>query len=132
MSTASLNKVYLIGNLGADPTVRQTDSGKMVANFSVCTNYRRGDVDKEEWHRVVAWEKLAERAQKYFHRGMSIHVEGFLQTTRYTDSQGIERWHTDVVAENIQMLGRRPEDSAPAQPDADHRQEDSGFSDVPF
>jgi single-strand DNA-binding protein len=109
-----LNKVMLIGNLGADPEVRYTPSGQAVATIRVATNRRRRDpngnmIDETEWHRVVAWERLAELAQNYLHKGRQVYVEGRLQTRQWTDQQGQQRYTTEIIANDITLLGGRGE-----------------------
>jgi single-strand DNA-binding protein len=107
-----LNKVMLIGNLGADAEVRYTPSGQAVATFRVATSRRRRDpngnmLDETEWHRIVAWERLAELAQNYLHKGRQVYVEGRLQTRQWTDQQGQQRYTTEIVAYEITLLGGR-------------------------
>jgi single-strand DNA-binding protein len=111
-----LNKVMLIGNLGADPEVRYTPSGQAVATFRVATSRRRRDpngnmMDETEWHRIVAWERLAELAQNYLHKGRQVYVEGRLQTRQWTDQQGQQRYTTEIIANDITLLGGRGEGS---------------------
>lgn len=105
-----LNKVLLIGNLGADPETRYTADGKAVATFRLATSHYRKDPNGErqevtEWHRVVAWERLAELAQHYLHKGRQVYVEGRLQTRQWTDQQGANRYTTEIVAQEITLLG---------------------------
>lgn len=104
---ASLNRVELIGYIGADPVVRRTSSGHVVANISLCTNYKRGDVDYPEWHRLVFWNDLAERVEKFLRKGMLIYAAGRNQTRKWTDDDGIERWITDIVAGEFQILSAK-------------------------
>ena len=115
--SASLNKVHLIGNLGADPEIRFTPGGVPVANVNLATSYRTaaGD-DLTEWHRVVLFKGTAETAAKYLKKGASVYIEGRLQTRKWTDKDEIERWSTEVVAESMQMLGgRRPDEAHQAE-----------------
>lgn len=105
MSTACIYEVRLIGNLGAAPDFRLTDNGTPVATMQIATSYHRGENEYTEWHRIVLWKNLAERAQKYLRKGSPVYVAGRLQTRNYKD--GIDRWVTEVVAENIQLLGPR-------------------------
>lgn len=114
MSTASVNEVRLIGNLGADPEFKTTPSGG-VATLSLATTYRRGETEKTEWHRVVLWKAAAERAEKYLRKGASVYVQGRLQTRRWTDAQGVDRWITEVVGEHFQMLGSKKGDVSDSQ-----------------
>jgi single-strand DNA-binding protein len=112
----SVNKVILIGNLGADPEVRYLESGQAVANFSLATNrvYLTKENEKKEeteWHRVVLWGKLAEIAEKYLNKGKTIYVEGRLRTRQWTDQNGVEKYTTEIVGETMTMLGGKGEES---------------------
>lgn len=112
---ASLNKVMIIGNLGRDPEVRQAGSAP-VANFSVAVTEKykpRGEEAQErtEWVNVVAWHKLADVAKDYLHKGSSVFVEGKLQTRKWQDKNGNDRYTTEVVASSLQMLDKRSEGS---------------------
>jgi single-strand DNA-binding protein len=107
---ASLNKVMLIGNLGKDPEVRAIPSGVKVANFSIATteSYTGKDgqkVEKTEWHNIVMWRGLAEVAEKYLKKGKQIFVEGRLQTRSWDDQTGQKKYMTEIVADNMVMLG---------------------------
>lgn len=109
---ASLNKVMLIGNLGKDPEVRAIPSGVKVANFSIATseNYTGKDgnkVEKTEWHNIVMWRGLAEVAEKYLKKGSPVFIEGRLQTRSWDDQSGNKRYTTEIVADNMVMLGGR-------------------------
>jgi len=109
-----LNKVMLIGNLGADPEVRNTNSGSVVANLRVATSSRRKDrdgnwSDQTEWHRVVCFGRTAEFAQNYFHKGKMIYVEGNIRTNKWQDRDGNDRYTTEVVAREIQFVGAKNE-----------------------
>ena len=113
-----LNKVQIIGNLGADPEMRYTPSGAGVTNFRVAVSrMRRGpdgnNVDETEWFRVVAWDsagyKLAEICNEYLRKGSKVYVEGRLQSRKYTDKDGIERTSVEIVANEMIMLGGRSE-----------------------
>ena len=113
---SGVNKVILIGNLGGDPTVRYTPQGTAVANFNIATTERftnrSGEKEERtEWHRIVAWGKLAEICQQYLKKGKQVYVEGRLQTRQWEDQQGQKRQTTEVVANNMQMLGRAGETS---------------------
>ena len=109
----SVNKVILIGNLGRDPEVRYTPSGAAVCNVSVATtrswkNKESGDKAEEtEWHRVVFYDRLAEIAGEYLKKGRSIYVEGRLKTRKWTDKDGAEKYTTEIIADNLQLLGGR-------------------------
>ncbi len=108
---SGVNKVILIGNLGGDPTVRYTPTGQAVANFNIATSERftnkSGEKEERtEWHRIVAWGKLAEICQQYPKKGKQVYVEGRLQTRQWEDQQGQKRQTTEIVANVMQMLGR--------------------------
>lgn len=105
-----VNKVILVGNLGADPEVRYTPSGKAVANFRIATSeqWTNKDGEKEErteWHRIVAWGRLGEICGEYLHKGKQVYVEGKMQTRAWEDRDGNKRYTTEVVAQAMQMLG---------------------------
>ncbi len=106
----SLNKVMLIGHLGKDPELRYTGSGVAVANFSVATSEAWTDKDgnkqeETEWHRVVAWSKLAEICGQYLTKGKQVYLEGKLRTRSWEDQEGQKRYTTEIVAKDMQMLG---------------------------
>ncbi|HIV16213.1 MAG TPA: single-stranded DNA-binding protein [Candidatus Avisuccinivibrio pullicola] len=108
-----VNKVILIGNLGDEPLCRTTHSGCSVTNISMVTNEVRRNIDTgetteyAEWHRVVMWGKLADIARQYLHKGSQIYVEGKLRTRSFMDKQGQKRSVTEIVADEMQMLGSR-------------------------
>jgi len=110
---ASVNKVIIVGNLGRDPEVRYTPNGSAVCNVSVATtrswkNKESGDKSEEtEWHRVVFYDKLAEIAGEYLKKGRSVYVEGRLKTRKWTDKDGAEKFTTEIIAQEMQMLGSR-------------------------
>ncbi|MBO6525152.1 MAG: single-stranded DNA-binding protein [Balneolaceae bacterium] len=123
---SSLNKVMLIGRLGQDPEVRYTQSNTAVATLSVATSERYKDgngeyQEKTEWHRVVAWGRLAEICQQYLHKGSLVYIEGPLQTRQWEDNQGQKRYTTEVKALQMTMLDSKGSGSgnqgggAPAQ-----------------
>lgn len=101
---ASVNKQILIGNLGKDPELRQTASGKAVCNFSVATTEKRGGEEETTWHNVVAWEKNAENAAKYLKKGSSVYVEGRTTKRKY-EKDGQQRESVEVVADKVTFLG---------------------------
>ena len=108
---ASLNKVMLIGNLGADPEIRYTPSGAAVANFRMATkdqwtNKEGEKQERTEWHRIVAWRKLGEICGEYLHKGSLVYIEGGLQTRAWEDRDGNKRYTTEIVAWRMQMLDR--------------------------
>jgi single-strand DNA-binding protein len=110
---ASVNKVIIVGNLGRDPEIRYTPNGSAVCNVSVATtrswkNKESGDKSEEtEWHRVVFYDKLAEIAGEYLKKGRSVYVEGRLKTRKWQDKDGVEKYTTEIVASDMQMLGSR-------------------------
>ncbi|WOS36544.1 Single-stranded DNA-binding protein [Oligella urethralis] len=106
----SVNKVILVGRLGADPEARATPTGLQVCNLSIATNHVSYDRDGKknestEWHRVVFFGRQAEVCEQYLRKGSQVYVEGRLRTNKYTDRDGIERYATEVVGERMQMLG---------------------------
>ncbi|HEY5673956.1 MAG TPA: single-stranded DNA-binding protein [Malonomonas sp.] len=110
----SVNKVILVGNLGKDPELRYTPSGAAVATFSLATSERYKDKDgnrqeKTEWHNIVVWRQLAEICGKYLHKGKQVYIEGKIQTRSYDDRDGNKKYITEIVADQMHMLGGRDE-----------------------
>jgi len=110
----SVNKATIIGNLGSDPEIRTTPSGMRVTTLSVATNRRwtnrSGEMqDETQWHRVVAWNKLAEIAEQYLKKGDRVYVEGRIQYRQWEDQNGQKRYSTEIVANDMVMLGGRGE-----------------------
>jgi single-strand DNA-binding protein len=109
---AGVNKVILIGNLGADPEVRHLQNGASVANFRIATSETYKDKttgerrEQTEWHSIVAWRGLAEITEKYLRKGTKVYVEGKLRTRKWQDKDGIERYTTEVHADEMTMLDR--------------------------
>jgi len=108
----SVNKVILVGRLGKDPEVRYTSGGQPVANFTMATDYsfkdRNGERQKRtEWHRIVAWRKLAEIVQQYLKKGSLIFIEGRIETREWQDKEGQKRYTTEIIANDMRMLGGR-------------------------
>jgi single-strand DNA-binding protein len=106
----SVNKVILVGHLGADPETRTTGSGMVVANLRLATNERRKDdtgnwADATEWHRVVCFGKVAENVSRYLKKGRQIYVEGKIRTRKWTDKDGNDKWTTEIFADNVTFLG---------------------------
>lgn len=115
-----LNKVILIGNIGAEPELRYTNGGTAVATFSLATSERWKDAagktqESTEWHRIVAWGKLAEICGQYLRKGSRIYIEGKLQTRKWRDQNGVERFITEVIARDMKMLDTRNTAPAPQQ-----------------
>src|SRR5207247_1034735 len=105
----SLNKAILIGNLGADPEIRDTLEGAVVT-FNLSTSYKPiNGAERTEWHRVVAWGKLATVANDYLKKGSQTYVEGRIMTRQWSDSEGNKRRSTEIVATQIVLLGRQPD-----------------------
>jgi len=110
---ASVNKVILIGNLGKDPETRYAPSGGAICNVTIATSRTRTDKasgekrEDTEWHRVVFFDRLAEIAGEYLKKGRPVYVEGRLQTRKWTDKEGQDRYTTEIVAEAMQLLGSR-------------------------
>ena len=140
-----INKVIIVGNLGADPDSRAMPSGNAVTNISVATSESWNDRDtgekqeKTEWHRVVFFNRLAEIAAQYLKKGSQVYVEGKLQTRKYEDKEGNERWTTEIVANQMQMLGdRMSNDMSNDNASSSQSSSDNDFStdefddDIPF
>jgi single-strand DNA-binding protein len=113
----TVNKVILVGNLGADPEVRQTNSGMQVANLRIATSERAKGQDGEwsdhtEWHRVVCFGKTAENVARFLKKGRQVYVEGKLRTTKF-QKDGVDKWSTEIIAFNVSFLAGGRED-APA------------------
>lgn len=115
---AGINKVILVGNLGKDPEVRYLEGGTAVANFSIATSETFKDRNtgerktNTEWHNVVLWRGLAEIAEKYLKKGMQVYIEGKLRTRQWQDKEGNNRYTTEIVGDNLQMLGRKDENNS--------------------
>lgn len=108
-----INKVILVGNLGRDPEVRYTPSGTAVANFTIATSERWKDKttgemqERTEWHRIVAWGRLGEICGEYLSKGRQVYIEGRIQTREWEDKEGIKRYTTEIVANEMKMLGSK-------------------------
>ncbi|MBM9535559.1 single-stranded DNA-binding protein [Desulfobulbus alkaliphilus] len=107
-----INKVILIGNLGADPEIRYTQDGAQVTSFRVATTDRwkgqDGQIQEQtEWHRIVAWRRLAEICGEYLSKGSRVYIEGRLQTRKWKDQNGVDRYNTEIVAREMKMLSPR-------------------------
>jgi len=112
----AINKVILVGNVGKDPEVRYFDNGSAVANFTLATTERgytatNGTVvpDRTEWHNIVLWRGLAEVAEKYVRKGAKLYIEGKIRTRSYDDASGNKRYITEIYADNMELLDRKPE-----------------------
>jgi single-strand DNA-binding protein len=110
---ASVNKVILIGNLGRDPEVRYAPSGSAICNVTIATSRQWKDKtsgerqEETEWHRVVFYDRLAEVAGEYLKKGRPVYVEGRLKTRKWTDKDGVEKYTTEIIADQMQLLGGR-------------------------
>jgi single-strand DNA-binding protein len=136
---AGVNKVILIGNLGKDPEVRHLENGRAVASFSLATSEtyknRNGErVTNTEWHNLVLWTPLAEIAEKYLKKGNQIYVEGRLTNRSYDDKDGNKRYITEVVVQNLTMLGGKPGtggEFGTGSADSSSESENTGMTAVP-
>jgi len=127
-----VNKVILLGNLGQDPDMRNMQNGVAVATISVATQEKWKDAktgeqkEKTEWHRVVLFNRLAEICRQYLKKGSKVYLEGKLETKKWTDKAGIERYTTQIVCSEMQMLGNsRGTGASPEQPDVGGYEEDA-------
>ena len=115
---SGVNKAILLGNLGKDPELRKLDDGRAVANFSIATSENYKDrktgekVSQTEWHNIVAWRGLAEIAEKYLKKGAKVYIEGKLKTRTWQDKEGNNRYSTEVITDNLTMLGSTVESMA--------------------
>ena len=109
---AGINKVILVGRLGRDPEIRYTPGGAAVANFTIATSEEWRDKEsgekqeRTEWHRIVAWRRLGEICGEYLKKGSQVYIEGRLQTRDWEDRDGVRRYTTEIIAQNMQMLDR--------------------------
>ena len=116
---ASVNKTIILGNVARDPEVRYTPNGSAVCSVSVATNRswknkESGERQEEtEWHRVVFYDRLAEIAGQYLKKGKPVYIEGRLKTRKWQDKEGVDKYTTEVIAEQMQLLGGRDEEQAP-------------------
>lgn len=144
---AGINKVILVGNLGKDPEVRYLEGGTAVANFPIATSetYKDRTTGERktitEWHNVVVWRNLAEIAEKFLKKGTQIYIEGKLRTRQWQDKDGNNRYTTEIVGDNLQMLGKRDDSpmnnndhssSTPSSPSPSIEQDDDMADDLPF
>lgn len=139
----SLNRVQLIGNLTADPEMKQIPGGQVVTSFSIATNYSWTDSSgqkqqKADFHNVVAWRKLAEICGQYLKKGSKVFVEGKLQTRSWEGEDGVKRYRTEIVIENMIMLDAKGQtsgmgNSAPMpMPEAPVEEDEMSLDDLPF
>lgn len=141
---ASVNKAIIVGNVGKDPEMRYMPNGEAVANFSVATTDNWKDKqgqkqEKTEWHNIVMYRKLAEIAGEYLKKGSSVYIEGRIQTRKWQDKEGNDRYSTEIIADQMQMLGKKDGESVSVQPKtARHNEQNDGTGfdgmadDIPF
>ncbi|MFB0527656.1 MAG: single-stranded DNA-binding protein [bacterium] len=150
MARGTVNKVILIGRLGSDPELRYTPNGDAVANFRIATNRvwkdREGNQqERTEWHRIVAWRKLAERCGEYLRKGSHVYIEGRLETRSWEDKNGNRRYVTEIITNRMQMLDAKGEVKAAEQtaapeevlgekefPQGEEIRESESEDDIPF
>ena len=130
-----VNKVILIGNVGADPDVKYLEGGVAVARFSLATsevyNNKNGErVTQTEWHNIVLWRNLAQIAEKYVRKGMMLYIEGRIRTRSWDDQNGVKRYTTEIYGDNFQMLSRKQDNGdKPQDPHMPHAPDLSGGDD---
>lgn len=138
---ASVNKTTLVGNLGADPEIRYMPDGTPTATLAIATTDAWKDKatgekkEKTEWHRVVFFKGLAEIAEKYLKKGSQIYIEGKLRTRKWTDKEGIDRYTTEIVGREMQMLGKKPAGETQDAPKVNEAPDAGDFddsADIPF
>ena len=138
---AGINKVILVGNLGKDPEVRTLENGAKVANFTLATSetYKNKDgqkVTQTEWHNIVLWRGLAEIAEKYLKKGNQVYIEGKIRLRSWEDKDGVKRYTTEILGDNMTMLGSRRDfdesDASPADDTAPDTDAGDEKDDLPF
>ena len=132
---ASINKAIIVGNLGKDPEMRYTADGSPIAGFSVATTDTWKDKsgakqEKTEWHNITIFGKLAEVCGEYLKKGSAVYLEGRIQTDKYTDKAGIEKYSTKIIADRMQMLGGKPSSTAETKADSKKGKPSETFSDM--
>ncbi len=139
----SVNKAIIVGNLGADPELRFTPSGRPVANFNVATSSAWKDKtsgEKKEdtqWHKIVVWGPQAENCSKYLQKGRQVYVEGEIRTRNYEDKEGVKRWTTEIVARDVKFLGSKGgggggDFGAPNDPPSGFEETGGSDEEIPF
>ena len=133
-----INKVILVGNLGQDPETRNMPSGGAVTNISIATSEQWKDKqtgeqkERTEWHKVAFFGRLAEIAAEYLSKGSQVYVEGKLRTRKWQDRDGNDRWTTEVIADELQMLGGRAKQSEKQAQGSEVKSLDDEYDDIPF
>lgn len=137
MASRGVNKVIIVGNLGNDPEVRYMPNGNAVANLSIATSESWKDQqgqqqERTEWHRVTMYRRLAEVAGEYLKKGSQVFIEGKLQTRKWQDQQGNDRYTTEIIADNMQMMGGRSDGQGQGnyqqRPPQTRQQNEGGFT----
>jgi single-strand DNA-binding protein len=132
-----VNKVIVVGNLGADPDTRYVPSGSAVTNLSIATSESWKDKqtgeqkERTEWHKVAMFGRLAEIAAEYLRKGSQVYIEGKLRTRKWQDKEGKDRWTTEIVADEMQMLGGRSGGGAPAMNESSRSNDSAGSNSPP-
>lgn len=132
---ASVNKVILLGNLGKDPEIKYMSNGEAVANIALATTEAWKDKngekkEKTDWHRIVFYRKLAEIVGEYCKKGKSIYVEGRLETRKWQDKSGQDRYTTEIIATDMKLLGSKPSDAHESRPANKQQSTGTGFDDM--
>ena len=127
----TVNKVILLGRMGQDPEVSYTASGTCVAKFSLATNHKVGEEEKTEWHNLVAFGKTAEVIGEFLTKGSQIYVDGRLQTSSW-EKDGVKRYKTEVIVNQLEMLDRQNKDEEPEEKPAEQVIESDEDDDLPF
>ena len=143
MASRGVNKVIIAGRLGQDPELRYTSGGDAVASFSLATSETWKDKqtgeqrEESEWHRCISWRRVAEIIGEHAKKGAMLYVEGKLKTRKWQDATGADKYSTEIIVENFQFLGSRPEGASEARkeaPKAQQQSKDDDFyaDDIPF
>ena len=129
----SLNKAMLIGNLGADPELRVHGETK-ITNLSIATSKKVKGESKTEWHRVTLFNRLAEIANEYTRKGSKVYIEGYIETQKWTDDKGIDRYTTKIIGQNLSLLDSKGDtrQATPKQPQQSQQFDDFDPDDIPF
>lgn len=132
-----LNKVMIIGRLGADPEIKYSQGGSPIANLRIATDESYTDrngqrQERTEWHTVIAFQRTAEICQQYLHKGSLVYIEGKLQTRKWQDKNGQDRYSTEIQCQRLQMLERRQEGAHTQQPTPQQAHEEPGWDECPF
>ena len=134
---ASVNRVTLIGNLGKDPDLRYTPAGQPVTKFPIATSERWKDKDgqfqqRTDWHNIVAWGRQAEVCKEYLKKGSPVYVEGRIQNRSYDDKDGNRKYITEIIANRIQMLGKKGEEASVEEVASESEIQETEGDDIPF